>query len=37
MPSIALIWTPPLPTTPKLAAVPSASKPGACGDHLTHV
>ena len=37
MPSRDLICTPPLPTTPKLAAVPSARRPGAWGDHLTQV
>lgn len=37
MPSIDFICTPPLPTTPKLAAVPSARSPGAWGDHFTQV
>lgn len=36
-PYIPLIWTPPLPTIPKFAAVPKASKPGWWGDHLTQV
>ena len=34
---MALIWTPPFPTTPKLAPVPSAMRPGVWGDHFTQV
>lgn len=36
-PSNALICTPPLPTIPKLAAVPTARRLGAWEDHLTEV
>jgi len=36
-PSIILTCTPPLPTIPKLAAVPTASRLGAWGDHLRQV
>ncbi len=36
-PSKAIILTPPLPTTPKFAAVPRAISPGVWGDHLTEV
>lgn len=36
-PSNALICTPPLPTMPKLAAVPQAKRLGLWEDHLTLV
>lgn len=36
-PSIALIWVAPLPTTPKLAPLPTAKMASLCGDHFRFV